>query len=60
MGNDRVAAVYDLGVIAALVEHTHIHTQDVCQSIRHGSYAPSSGLMIIIWSAIDLQVSDFS
>ena len=31
MSHDRVAAVYDLGVIAALVEHTHIQAQYVCE-----------------------------
>ena len=31
MCNDRVAAVYDLAVVAALVEHTHIQTEHVSQ-----------------------------
>ena len=31
MGNDRIAAVNDSGVITAFVEHTHIHAQYVGQ-----------------------------
>ena len=31
MSHDRVAAVHDLGIIAALVEHTHIQAQYVCK-----------------------------
>ena len=31
MSNDRVSAVYDLGVITALIEHTHIQSQHICE-----------------------------
>ena len=31
MGYDGVAPVYYLGVVPALIEHTHIHTQVICQ-----------------------------
>ncbi len=46
MGNDRVLSVYDGGVIAAFVEHTHIDAKDVGE-IYSTDMAPSSGLMII-------------
>ena len=31
MGNNGIASVHDGGVIPSLIEHTHIHTQDICQ-----------------------------
>ena len=31
MGNDRVAAVNDSGVVTALIEHTHINSEVVGQ-----------------------------
>ena len=40
MGYDGVASVYNLGIVAALVEHTHIYAQVVCQIYRavHGAF----------------------
>ena len=29
MGHNRVAAVYDSRIISALIEHTHINTEDI-------------------------------
>ena len=29
MGNDRVFAVYDAGIVTTFVEHTHIHAENV-------------------------------
>ncbi len=30
MSHDRVTAVYDPGIIPALIEHTHIESEHVC------------------------------
>ena len=41
VSDHRVEAIYDLGVILALIEHAHIHPEDIC----HIDGAGSSGLI---------------
>ena len=43
VGNDRVAAVNDSGVVTALIEHTHIDAEHVGEVYGTRSIASSSG-----------------
>lgn len=31
VGNDRIAAAYDPGIVPSFIEHSHIQIQDACQ-----------------------------
>ena len=55
MGNDGIAAVYDAGIIPALIEHSHVEPQDIGDVDRaaHAAFVRADDHHMV---AVDLKI----